>query len=70
MELTILQKRRARRKKDLARLYVELRESGEAKSNLMILRTIEQELSISISTARRWIVEEGVFRPFAGERRG
>lgn len=70
MELTTQQKRRERRKKEVARLYIELRESGEAKSNLMILRTIEQELPVSLSTARRWLVDEGVYKPFAGEKRG
>lgn len=70
MELTTQQKRRERRKKEVARLYIELRESSEAKSNLMILRTIEQELPVSLSTARRWLVDEGVYKPFAGEKRG
>ena len=68
--MTTQQKRRERRKKEVARLYIELRESGEAKSNLMILRTIEQELPVSLSTARRWLVDEGVYKPFAGEKRG
>ena len=70
MELTIQQKRRERKRKELVRLYVELRESGEAKSNLMILRTIEQEMPISISTARRWLEKEGVYKPFEVEKRG
>lgn len=70
MELTIQQKRRERKRKKVARMYVELRESGEAKSNLMILRTIEQEMPISISTAKRWLMEEGVYKPFAVEERG
>lgn len=68
--MTTQQKRRERRKKEVARLYIELRESSEAKSNLMILRTIEQELPVSLSTARRWLVDEGVYKPFAGEKRG
>ena len=68
MELTIQQKRRERRRKEVARMYIALRDNEEAKSNLMILRTIEAELPVSLSTARRWLVEDGILKPFVNEK--
>lgn len=68
MELTAQQKRRERKRKEVARMYITLRGGKEAKSNLMILRTIEAELPVSLSTARRWLVEDGIFKPFTDDK--
>lgn len=49
-------------------MYIALRDNEESKSNLMILRTIEAELPVSLSTARRWLVEDGILKPFVNEK--